>query len=97
VSTPRKGTHIHVVEQVQPQGMKKQRTKQRNTSQQQKLQLNFTDNTMQQSSKRYRLINATLLIKQEKQKYPNISHNTTSHSAISSENQRTVKEEFLTI
>ena len=39
---PGEGTHIHIVEQVQPQGMKKQRTKQRNTSQQQNLQGNFT-------------------------------------------------------
>jgi len=37
---PGEDTHIHVVEQVRPQGMKKQRTKQRNTSQQQKLQEN---------------------------------------------------------
>ena len=35
---PGEGTHIHVVEQVRSQGMKTQRTKQRNTSQQQKLQ-----------------------------------------------------------
>jgi len=36
---PGEGTHIHVVEQVQPQGMKKkQRTKQRNMSQQLNLQ-----------------------------------------------------------
>jgi len=39
---PGEGTHIHVVEQVQPQGMKKQRTKQRNTSQQPNVQGNFT-------------------------------------------------------
>ena len=39
---PAGGTHFHVVEQVRPQGMKKQRTKQRNTSQQQKPQENFT-------------------------------------------------------
>jgi hypothetical protein len=39
---PAEGTHIHAVEQVRPQGMKEQRTKQRNTSQQQKLQENFT-------------------------------------------------------
>ena len=39
---PEEGAHIHVVEQVRPQGMKKQWTKQRNTSQQQKLQENFT-------------------------------------------------------
>jgi len=39
---PAEGTHIHAVEQVRTQGMKKQRTKQRNTSQQQKLQENFT-------------------------------------------------------
>jgi len=40
---PGEGAHIHVVEQVRPQGMKKkQRTKQRNTSQQQKLQEGFT-------------------------------------------------------
>ena len=36
------GTHIHAVEQVRPQGMVKQRTKQLNTSQQQKLQENLT-------------------------------------------------------
>jgi len=35
---PAEETHIHVVEQVRSQGMKTQRTKQRNTSQQQKLQ-----------------------------------------------------------
>jgi hypothetical protein len=29
---PGEGTHIHAVEQVQPQGMKKQRTKERNTT-----------------------------------------------------------------
>ena len=39
---PAGGTHFHVVEQVRPQGMKKQRTKQRNTSQQQKPKENFT-------------------------------------------------------
>ena len=40
---PAEGTHSHVVEQVQPQGIKKkQLTKQRNTSQQQHLQENFT-------------------------------------------------------
>jgi len=39
---PAEGAHIHVVEQVRPQGMEKQRAKQRNTSQQQKLQENFT-------------------------------------------------------
>ena len=40
---PAEGTHIHVVEQVRPQGIKKKRTKQRNTSQQQQqLQETFT-------------------------------------------------------
>jgi len=39
---PAEGTHIHVVEEVLPQGMKKQRTKQRNASQQQKMQEIFT-------------------------------------------------------
>ena len=39
---PGEGMHIHVVEQDRPQGMIKQRAKQRNTSQQQKLQENFT-------------------------------------------------------
>jgi len=39
---PGEGTHIHIVEQVRPQGMKRQRTKHRNTLQQQKLQENFT-------------------------------------------------------
>jgi len=39
---PAEGAHIQVVEQVRPQGMKQQRTKQRNTSQQQKLQKTVT-------------------------------------------------------
>ena len=39
---PGEDTHIHIVEQVRPEGMEKQQTKQRNTSQQQKLQENFT-------------------------------------------------------
>ena len=39
---PAEGAHIHDVKQVRPQGMKKQRAKQRNTSQQQKLQEKFT-------------------------------------------------------
>ena len=38
---PGEGTHIHAVEQIRPQGMKTQRTKQRNTSQQ-KPQESFT-------------------------------------------------------
>jgi hypothetical protein len=39
---PGEGTHIHVVEQVRPQGIKKKRTKQRNKSQQLNLPGNFT-------------------------------------------------------
>jgi len=58
--------------------MKNQRTKQRNTSQQQKLQKTLPDNTLQQSRQRYRVENTTILMKYEKLKYPNSSHNTTT-------------------
>jgi len=60
---PGEGMHIHVVEQDRPQGIIKQRAKQRNTSQQQKLQENLPDSTVQQCTERYRLENTTILIK----------------------------------
>ena len=43
---PGEGTQIHGVEKVRPQGMKKQQTKQRNTSQQQNCRETLPDNTV---------------------------------------------------
>jgi len=57
---PGEGAQIH---EVRPQGMENQRTKQRNTSQQQKLQKTLPDSTVQQSRQRYRVENTTILIK----------------------------------
>jgi hypothetical protein len=61
---PGEGTHIHVVEQVQPQGMKKtvdKATKYVTTTK--SAGKTLPNSTVQQSRERYRLKNTTILIK----------------------------------
>jgi len=57
---PGEGTHIHVVEQVRPQGMKNCNEIHHNNKNCRKT---LPDNTVQQSRVRYRLKNTTILIK----------------------------------
>jgi len=61
---PGEDTHIHVVEQARPEGMKKQRkqtTKYVTTTK--NCRKTLLDNTVQQSRQRYRVKNTTILIK----------------------------------
>jgi len=71
---PGEGTNIHGVEQVRPQGMKRQPTKQRNTSQQQELQERFTRQYGATIQRAIQVVKQNLI----KKKYPSTSHNTTT-------------------
>ena len=97
VSHPAEVTHIDVVEQVQPQGMKKQRTKKLNKSQQQSLQDNCTRQyraTVQRAipvkKHNYPYQIGKIEVPQHQPQYDN-----GTHSWLSGEYQSTVKEEFL--
>jgi len=60
---PAEGTHIHIVEQFRPQGMKKQRKNNEIRHNNKNCKKTLPDNTVQQSRERYRLKNITNLIK----------------------------------